>query len=551
MKLYRLGVLFLLAMGLMVQASLAQDTYTGVVAVCGEDALTITAADDQPEDETTLALDDLLRQFITFPEDATQALQVGGVPAPGAVIYVDSPSGRYLRSVGVSDLESCESFDPTTPFPIGSNTKMMTATVIYQLQEEGLLSTSDLVSDYLPDLIALWPGADSITIDMLLSHTSGLPDYLNSQSPTAIGARIGVEEGIISTGFTPQELVENSAEADPALLFEPGSAGNWSYSNTGYIMLGLIIEQVTGQSYIDNVNKRIIEPLGLEHTVLVDGIAPADLGLVKQYLIDAISKTLIAEVSDWDYSQAWSAGNVVSTAEDLGTFVKALNSGDLFQNEDTLAAYLTRAAPGYTNETDDFYYVHGGYYRGGFWGHGGQTLGTESDPGYNPDEDTIIVVWSNTAYAYTGYGVFHVGNVLGLTPSWKDVYLQIMAKTSPLHTLTGVELVATDMFEVESMEAITFDEAANYSITLLDDSQMSIQADCNTVMASYTTDFVSSMNIELGASTRVACPEGSYADTLLSILENVTGVTASDFGDSVFISLTTEDVSNISFSSNE
>ena len=86
MKLYRLGVLFLLAMGLMVQASLAQDTYTGVVAVCGEDALTITAADDQPEDETTLALDDLLRQFITFPEDPTQALQVGGVPAPGAVI---------------------------------------------------------------------------------------------------------------------------------------------------------------------------------------------------------------------------------------------------------------------------------------------------------------------------------------------------------------------------------------------------------------------------------------------------------------------------------
>ncbi|MCA9895890.1 MAG: beta-lactamase family protein, partial [Anaerolineae bacterium] len=459
---------FVFLLSLLIPAVVAQEPYMGAVAVCGEDALTITAADDHPEDETTLALDNLLRQLVTFPAEGEAPLQSRAVPAPGAVIYVESPSGRYLRSIGVSDLESCESFAPTVPFPIGSNTKMMTATVIYQLQEEGLLSTSDLVSDYLPDLIALWPGTETITIDMLLTHTSGLPDYLNSQSPTSIGKRLETADDLISTGFTPQELLQNSAEADPALLFAPGSAGNWQYSNDGYIMLGLIIEQVTGKSYIDNVNERIIEPLGLENTVLVPGVAPDELGLVGQYDINPATLA-VRDMSAWNFSQAWSAGNAVTTPEDLGTFVKALYTGQLFQNEDTLAAYTTRAAPEYAAETADFYYVHGGYYKGGFWGHGGQTLGTESDPGYNPEEDTIIVVWSNVDYAYTGAGVFHVGNVLGLTRSWHDVYHEIAYNTSPLPKLYGVELVASDM-TAAGEETITFEEGANYSITLIDDS---------------------------------------------------------------------------------
>ncbi|MCK6581124.1 MAG: beta-lactamase family protein [Anaerolineae bacterium] len=401
----------------------------GIDTLCGENALTITALDELPEDATTQALDLMLNQMVMLPSDTVPLLSAAGSkpPAPGAVIFIDSPEGRYYRAIGVSDIGSCALLDPETPFPIGSNTKMFTAAVIYQLQEEGLLSTSDLVSQYLPDEIALWDGGEAITIDMLLSHTSGLPDYLNSQDPRTLGGRYEAGDwSALTEAFTSEELVAMAA-VQP-LLFESGTPAQWAYSNTGYIMLGQIIEQVTGQSYINAVTERIINRLGLAHTVLVEDFPSAELGLARQYLVSPFT----IDTSGWNFSQAWSAGNAISTPEDMAVFLRAYYSGTLYQHPETLAAMMTRAAPGYNAESDDFYYMHGGYYKAGFLGHGGQTLGTESDLGYHPQTDTVIVTWANSSEAFTGLGVFHIGHVLGITPTWDSVFISLPAVAQQL-----------------------------------------------------------------------------------------------------------------------
>ena len=428
---------------------------------------------------------------------------------------------------------------------------MFTAAVIYQLQEEGKLSTSDLVSKYLPDEIALWEGAEAITIDMLLSHTSGLPDYLNSKNPSSVGAGSQLlNSGTLETAFTPQELVANAAN-DP-LLFAPGAAGQWAYSNTGYIMLGQIIEQVSGQSYIDAVTDRIIKPLGLEHTVLVPGIAPAELGLTGQYLLVTVHPRNFS----LEFQSGVVCGDGVSTAEDMAIFLRALFSGALYQDPATLDAMLTRAAPGYDRESDEFYYMRGSYYKSGFLGHGGQTLGTESDMGYYPKLDTVIVTWANSSEAFTGRGIFHIGHALGITPSWDDVFGQLpfnqAVNTSTVTSLsiedvTGITFNAVGVYLADTQEFKAPAEGSTYSLTFNEDGQITFVADCNTVMASYTTGADNAISLQLGASTKVACPPESIADDFLAVLAQASSINLVDTGDQISVNLAADNQSNVAF----
>lgn len=525
----------------------------GIDALCGEGALELVTVEAPPEDEQTLALDALMRQFVTDPAATELSTFAPKPPAPGAVVLVDSPAGRYFKAIGVADVETCEPLQPTMPFAIGSNTKMFTAAVVYQLQEEGLLSTDDLVVDYLPDEIALFEGAETSTIDMLLTHTSGLPDYFNSQNPESFAVLVAdPESGLLTTPFTPLELIENAVISDP-MKFEPGAEGQWAYSNTGYIMLGQIIEQVTGKTYNEVVAERIIEPLSLQNTVLVEDIAAPELGLPSSYL----QSPFTFETTGWSYTQAYSAGNIVSTAEDMAVFLRALYSGALYQNPETLDAMLTRAAPGYSQESDNFYYMHGGYYKHGFLGHGGQTLGFVSDIGYNPAYDAVIVTWANSAEAPTAYGLYHVGQRLGLTPSFDDTLTEIFAgPASPglpeMVTLTLQDAIGTT-FSLDSVyvaatgEIVVPEDGSAYTVELRADGTMTIVADCNTVQATYTTGDEGAFTIDLSASTLVACPEGSLSDQVLALLSDVSSVLISGSEGEQTLSFTTSDGSVVAF----
>ncbi|MCB0239858.1 MAG: beta-lactamase family protein, partial [Anaerolineae bacterium] len=313
-------------------------------------------------------------------------------PGPGASMLIITPEGRYLKSTGVADVTTCQPLPADSPYQIGSNTKMMTSAIIFQLQEEGVLSTADLLSKWLPDLAAQLPNGDTITIDMLLTHTSGLHDYFDL--PTADGTSIedgATDKAMLTRAFTPEELVQ--VVADSGLSeFEPGAEGRWSYSNTGYILLGLIIEKATGKSYEENLNERIIEPLGLEQTYLQTG-EPEPGALPQAYYRSPFDFT----TGEWNASQGWSAGAVVSTPDDFATFLKALFTGKLFTDPATLDLMKEHTAAGVDALGPGAVYAHGMLDNNGVLGHGGQTLGFQSDGGIIPDKDVTVVLWSNAA----------------------------------------------------------------------------------------------------------------------------------------------------------
>jgi len=382
-------------------SSFEEEETVTAVSLCGDDALTLNEIENTFDPEQSALLDEAI----------TTMVSEGGIfspPAPGVSLFVTTPDGTYFKSVGVADIENCEPLPADALFEIGSNTKMMTSAIIYQLQEEGVLSTSDLITEWIPEVAALVPNSEEMTIDMLLTHTNGIYDYLNGvaeDGPLAAGIE---DKDVLTAAYTPEEIIELAmASGEP--YFEPGADGQWEYSNTGYILLGLIIEAATDKSYEENLQERIFEPLSLDNTILLDG--QPELGMLPQGYYQAPFDYTTGE---WNATQAWSAGAVVSTAEDMATFMKALFSGELYQDPATLDMMITPGQPDFELFSDSFYYGHGMFYKQGVFGHGGQALGYQSDGGYIPDEDATIVVWANSAENPVGQAGPTIAMLLGL-----------------------------------------------------------------------------------------------------------------------------------------
>jgi D-alanyl-D-alanine carboxypeptidase len=355
---------------------------TTVVDLCGEKALAINTVEDTLAPEISAQLDQVLVGFV----------QAAPRPGPGASMLIITPTGRYFKSTGVSDVTTCAPLPADSPFQIGSNTKMMTSAILFQLQEEGVLSISDPLSKWLPDLAAKVPNGDKITIDMMMTHTSGLHDYFDLPTEDGTTIESGAEDNkaMLTRAFTPEELVTLVADSGLS-YFEPGAEGQWHYSNTGWILLGLIIEKATGMSYEENLKERILEPLGLEQTYLQTG-QPEPGALPQAYYHSPFTYT----TSEWNASQGWAAGAVVSTPEEFARFLKALFTGQLFKQPGTLDL-MQQHTPAGENTTlgEGVIYAHGISDNNGVLGHGGETLGFLSDGGYIPSKDVTIVMWSN------------------------------------------------------------------------------------------------------------------------------------------------------------
>ena len=226
----------------------------------------------------------------------------------GTVAIDSAGSDVYSHSVGfISAAEDTVLADQQTIYRIGSITKTFTAVMIMQLVEEGKLSLSTSLARFYPEI----PHVQRVTIEHLLRHQSGIPDLSASTLP---------EKWLRETP-TKQQMLDLFRGLDSE--FEPGSEE--SYSNTNYVVLEFIIEEVTGESYADQLEKRITEPLGLERTRFGDSID------VRQN--EAASFEF--EGSRWkrlpaiDPSISGGAGGVVSTPGDLTDFIYALFRGDL------------------------------------------------------------------------------------------------------------------------------------------------------------------------------------------------------------------------------
>ncbi|MFJ4191855.1 serine hydrolase domain-containing protein [Kitasatospora sp. NPDC089509] len=245
-------------------------------------------------------------------------VQKDGMPA--ALATVKGRDGRSRTyTAGVGDLATKAKVPVDGQVRIGSNTKSFTAVVVLQLVAEGKVKLDANVDTYLPGLLR-GDGIDgrNITVRQVLQHTSGLPEYMEAPALsdfTTIQYRY----------FEPRELLDG-ALAQKA-LFAPGT--DFAYSNTNYLVAGLLIQKVTGRPYGEEVTKRVIDRIGLRHTyVPATGETALREAHPRSYLRTGPDAAPI-DYTDMDSSMAWAAGAVVSTNTDLNTFYGALLAGRL------------------------------------------------------------------------------------------------------------------------------------------------------------------------------------------------------------------------------
>lgn len=227
--------------------------------------------------------------------------------APGGVLAVVDPArGSWIGATGMADVEAQIPMAPSDRFGIGSVTKTFTAAVVLQLVEEGVLTLDEPLADYEPT----FPRAEAITLSHLLTHTTGIYDY--AYDPEVLAGH-GRE-------WDPEELVAIAAQEPP--LFDPGD--DWDYSNTNFILLGLVIEGATGHSWASEVRARLLDPFALSDTfVATDETVP---NAAHGYFGG----------DDWTLelspTTGWAAGGIVSNAADLLRWLDLLLYGDVLSD---------------------------------------------------------------------------------------------------------------------------------------------------------------------------------------------------------------------------
>ncbi|MEV8426036.1 serine hydrolase domain-containing protein [Streptomyces niveus] len=241
---------------------------------------------------------------------------------PGAAIHAGGPGESWTLSAGTGTINSNRPIRSDEHFRMGSQTKTFTAVVLLQLVDEGKVSLDAPIADYLPGVVT-GNGYDGtrITVRQLLQHTGGIAAYtpypgLSTPQPNPDGT------------FGLTALVRHGLNSSPPIA-EPGAG--FTYSNTNYYILGVLVEELTGQPVHQAVTERVIEPLGLPHTVFpapgeralpapaVNGYHGARLGPIY----------LWTPVTSYDPSLFSSAGAMISTLEDLTTFYQALVAGEV------------------------------------------------------------------------------------------------------------------------------------------------------------------------------------------------------------------------------
>ncbi|MDN3240925.1 serine hydrolase domain-containing protein [Glycomyces tritici] len=209
---------------------------------------------------------------------------------------------------------------------IASLTKSMVATVLLQLQDEGDVDLDRPLSDYLPGLL---PYEQEPTVRQVMQHTSGMFEYFYYLYVSLWEGDPADFYANYRTHYSPEELVEIGTQ-DP-LLFEPGT--NWSYSNTGYIALGLLIEELTGDDLHEVLDDRVFDPADLDDTYLpkddTSGIRGAN---PVPYLTTGDPRHPYFDTTKLSNNQFWAAGGVMSTMEDVNDFYDALTDGTLLDD---------------------------------------------------------------------------------------------------------------------------------------------------------------------------------------------------------------------------
>jgi len=292
---------------------------------------------------------------------------------PGAALLI-LKDGNPLKSAsyGLANLELNVPVKPETVFEIGSISKQFTATCILLLQQDGKLSVEDKIGKYLKDIPDAWT---NVTIRHLLSHTSGVKSY---------------------TGLSGFELTEHLTQAQfikklgaQPLEFQPGDS--WKYSNSGFSLLGYIVENVSGKSYWQFLRERILQPLGMS------GTTDRNPEIIVTNRASGYEQTNRVHINrDYDLTDVFSAGAIASTIGDLAKWSAALDGETILSSASKAAAWkqqrlnngkATSYGMGWFIESVENHRTIG---------HGGSTSGFSASIQRFPDFDLAVIVLTNT-----------------------------------------------------------------------------------------------------------------------------------------------------------
>jgi D-alanyl-D-alanine carboxypeptidase len=320
----------------------------------------------------------------------------------GAVVQVRSPElGDWTTAIGTRTFRGTDPVQVGDHVRIGSVTKTWTGTVVLQLVDEGRIRLDDPVAKYRPDV----PNGQDITIEQMLSMRSGLGNYTASVD---LSRRMDADPG---AAFDPEELIAIGL-AMPT-TFPPGEG--FSYSNTNTVLLGRIVEQLTGNSLETEITRRVIDRVGMAGSSFPTSSAalpaPHPAGYTYGTNVETVDTNALSaekqaaaragtlapmDVTSTNPSWAWSAGAGISTADDLTRYLPALVGGGLLSPE----LQKTRLesvrpldpadpqSPGYGLALARF---------GPMYGHTGELPGYNTFTGYDPDRKITVVVWTSLA----------------------------------------------------------------------------------------------------------------------------------------------------------
>lgn len=311
-----------------------------------------------------------------------QTLRQTGVP--GVIVGVWSPRGSYVRAFGVADKATGAPMRPDMYMRIGSETKTFTVTGVLQLVDQGKVSLDDPISKYVPGV----PQGEAITLRQLARMQSGLFNYSADEQ---FDRRLVADPFHV---FTPAELLRFSFSHP--LVFPPGRG--WQYSNTNAVLLGLVVERVSGQPLQDYLQKNVYAPLGLNGTSFPTNGAFPDPH--PQGYTDETPSGTEGTATDWNPSWAWAAGAMISTLRDLHTWAPALATGRLLKPATQEQRLQTVTPPGFPSDAG---YGVGLFDVAGWIGHNGSLPGYQSLSLYLPPAQTTLVVLLNTDEDYQGH----------------------------------------------------------------------------------------------------------------------------------------------------
>ena len=339
--------------------------------------------------------------------------------SPGlAVLVANNEKILYEKAFGYADLKNKVEATPDTKFRIGSVTKQFTAAAILKLQESGLLNVNDKLSKYIPD----FPRGDEVTIHHLLTHTSGIHSYTNKPDFIDRVTRPISQDSLIS-----------SFKNDP-YDFNPGE--QMRYNNSGYFLLGYIINKVSGKSYEQYLRETFFIPLQMTNT----GIHQAGKKMDKEAKGYSKRNGKYDDTIDWDMTWAGGAGAMYSTLEDLWKWNQALYGGKVLSKQ-SLDAALTQAVLK-NNAPPSMKYGYGlglTSYRGeDIVTHSGGLHGFITHLTYYPKEKLTVVMFSNTDEPEVNFDPNRIAEAfLWQKMDKQDSYMETDLKPANLQQYTG------------------------------------------------------------------------------------------------------------------